>query len=74
MLEFDLPPMIEELLKQCRKRGPYVLEVWDCTKCGVDNFEFHPFLETLECGNCGHRIASKVPLYLSIREKAVDER
>lgn len=74
MREYDVPPMVNALVEMTKKQGPMVLEVWDCRQCKTENFEFHAFAETVECIVCGHRVASKVPLYLSIREQAVDDK
>lgn len=72
--EYDIPPMVNALVESAKKRGPMVLEVWDCPKCKMENFEFHHFEETVACSGCGRRKASCVPLYKSFMEKAADER
>ncbi len=71
--DFEVPPMINALVESVKKKGPMVLEVWECQKCKFENFCFHHFEETLRCEGCGHFRASKVGIYLSVREKLVDE-
>lgn len=56
------------------KKGPLVVEAWDCPKCGVEAFIFHPMDESLPCGQCGHRVASKVWLYRFSAKAIADDR
>lgn len=72
--EFVPPSEQLDAMVEAAKRGPHVLEVQICVKCGHEFFVYHAFQETVGCGNCGHPHASCVSLYRSIREKAVDRR
>jgi len=65
--------VINALVEAVKAKGPMVLEVWDCKKCGTENFVFHHFDETLHCSTCNLSRASKIDIYLSVRERLVDE-
>jgi hypothetical protein len=69
-----IPPMVDALIASAKKRGPMVLEAWDCPRCKRESFCFHHFSETLSCGFCDHPVASAVPRYLTVCEAAVDSK
>ena len=70
---YTVPEIINALVEAVKAKGPMVLEVWECKKCKYENFVFHHFDETLACAGCNDRRASKVDIYLSVRERLVDE-
>lgn len=43
--------------------GPLVCECITCHHCGYVEIAIHPFAESVECGGCGKRNPSAVPLY-----------
>jgi ribosomal protein L37E len=65
--------LIDLYIDMALKIGPHVFEAWTCEHCGVEAFQFHRFEEVINCAKCGHRTASKVPLYKFAMEKAATE-
>jgi len=54
------------------EKGPIVVEVWMCPKCGISCWESHAFREIVSCGRCKHRVASSVPRYRNMLDSMPD--
>jgi ribosomal protein S27AE len=50
-----------DLYKVVMEKGAVVVERFDCEQCGTAMVQAHSWVEVTTCGNCGHRLASKVP-------------
>lgn len=48
-------------MQTARMNGACVLEWFSCPKCGKGQCASHSFRRTVNCGQCGHEMQSKVP-------------
>lgn len=66
---------IAEVLDTCEASGGIlIVETWECEHCHSNAFSFHKFEEVIDCGKCGHRRASAVPLYRQVTEECTDKQ
>lgn len=71
----DEPAELQDFIDCARKTGGFlILEAWECRNCGAECHNFHKFSEIVQCGNCGQKEPSKIPLYKFAWNEAVDGR
>lgn len=51
------------IVNMVKENGSHVCEEIICHHCGHSEIAVHPFVESIECGGCGRRNASAVPIY-----------